>query len=222
MAPVDSLLGASAALTSGPVRTRMPPLSPPPTTFHVCEPPAGFRSHSLTKGAACGSAARNAWPQSKSSRVSHLPMRSAIFVASSGGLMLSLGLAQTSTGIFRSLICSHVLCSFLASSCCLTPSMRRGSSMPTFSSLVSSVYTICQPLGFSSFHFSFLSVFAWKSFLTTLSSTVMPSLYHSWIGKDMPPGPPVAQAQSTSFFTRCGWRMARCWATMPPKDVPIT
>mmetsp|Transcript_130452 Transcript_130452/g.363463 ORF Transcript_130452/g.363463 Transcript_130452/m.363463 type:complete len:342 (-) Transcript_130452:428-1453(-) len=223
MAPVARRWGSCVEVVAWPSRTRMPPLSAPPTIFQTWPPaPAGFRSHSFINGAAAVSAAKNGWPQSKSSLESHLPMRSTNFCMTGGGVILSLWLPQTSTGIWRSQILSHVLWFFLASSCLIAPSMRRGSSMPTFSSLVSSVYTICQLDGFFSFHSSVRSVFAWKIFLTTRSSTVTPSAYHSWIGKDMPPGPPVAQQHSTSFLTRCGWRIAKCWATIPPNDTPTT
>mmetsp|Transcript_102033 Transcript_102033/g.286784 ORF Transcript_102033/g.286784 Transcript_102033/m.286784 type:complete len:249 (+) Transcript_102033:335-1081(+) len=184
----------------------------------------GLRSHSLTYGMAVVSAAMKEWPHPKSNLDSQKPpMRLAKFFTSSGGVMLSLELPQTRTSILASCgICSQVLWAFLASSCRATPSLQRGTSRPTFSSRVSKATLICHSVLHFSFHSSVRSMFAWNIFRETLSSIVTPGAYQSWIGKDEPPSPPVAQQHSTSLFTSCGCRSARCCATMPPKELPRT
>ena len=44
----------------------------------------------------------------------------------------------------------------------------------------------------------------------------------SWNGNDAPPAPPGEVQASTSRFTRSGCRSTSSWATMPPKETPMT
>mmetsp|Transcript_56044 Transcript_56044/g.151160 ORF Transcript_56044/g.151160 Transcript_56044/m.151160 type:complete len:227 (+) Transcript_56044:293-973(+) len=206
----------------------MPPPAVPPTTLQSWPAGApgsgpGPRSQEFTYGMAVASAATKGWPHPKSSLASALrPMRSARARVRAAGVMPSLSLARHSTGIWSRPISSHVSCSLLASSCLTRPSIRSGSPAPTCSSRVRRVCTIAHSAFDLSLHSSSRSLLAWNAFLTTLSSTVTPGAYHSWIGYDDPPVPPVAQQHSTSLLMRCGCRIAKCWATMPPKDTPRT
>mmetsp|Transcript_7517 Transcript_7517/g.16890 ORF Transcript_7517/g.16890 Transcript_7517/m.16890 type:complete len:205 (+) Transcript_7517:194-808(+) len=185
-------------------RTMIPPLPPPPpTTFQSCPWLTGPfaatgevafavdssssgspRIHLLMYGMAVTSAATKGWPQSKSNLEWQLgPILLTNFSSMSTGAIRSLVLPQTSTSFPASSgNFSQVSWPFLASSCCLRPSSLRGASAPIFSSLDKRAKFICQSIGFSVFHFSFLSLFAWKILRVIRSSTVTPGAYHRWIG----------------------------------------